>query len=95
MDITNLVSLVIEIIVTLFVLGFVPMIKANMDTKDALAWIDIAVRAAEQLYKQTDGEKKKAYVLAFLLNRNIILNDEELETAIEAAVLRLHKELSE
>lgn len=93
MDITNLVSLIIEVIVTLFILGFVPMLKAKMDVKDALAWVDIAVRAAEQLYRQNEGEKKKAYVLNFLLERNIILDDAEIETAIEAAVLKLHKEL--
>lgn len=94
MDITEIFTLLIKLAVTLLIMCVVPGIKASLDLKDALAWVDIAVRAAEQLYRQGDGNAKKAYVLAFLEGHNIFLDEEEVETAIEAAVLRLHKELA-
>lgn len=93
MDITEIVVTIIELLVTITIVFAVPKIKANFDLKSALLWVDIAVEAAEQLYYQTEGEKKKAYVMKFLLDHGIVLDDDELDTAIEAAVHRLHKEL--
>ena len=84
---------VFAVIVSLFV---IPAIKnwvgaQNMD--EFLKWVDIAVAAAEQLYNSTDGPKKKNYVLNYLTTKGFVVEDKELDLAIEAAVNRLHHEL--
>lgn len=63
----------------------------NMDT--FLAWVDIAVAAAEQIYDAADGDQKKAYVISFLEKKGFKVDAEELDNAIEAAVLHLHDQL--
>lgn len=95
MDITDVIITALELLVTIIIVFAVPKIKANVDLKSALLWVDIAVEAAEQLYYQTEGEKKKAYVMKFLLDHGVVLDEDELDTAIEAAVHRLHKELED
>ena len=49
--------------------------------------------AAQQLYHQLDGEERKKYVLDFLAQKGYDVSSEEIENAIEAAVLKLHQEL--
>jgi hypothetical protein len=56
-------------------------------------WVDIAVAAAEQMYKATDGPMKKRYVVNYLSNKGFVVDEDELDLAIEAAVNRLHHEL--
>lgn len=80
-------------VITAFV---VPWIKRNTSEKDRenmLRWIDIAVAAAQQLYYQEDGAKRKEYVMRFLKEKGYDVNTAEVDSAIEAAVLKLHKEL--
>ena len=60
---------------------------------EALKWVKIAVAAAEQIYTAADGDKKKQWVLDYLEQRGIILDEDELDAAIEAAVLELHSQL--
>ena len=59
-----------------------------------LRWVEIAVSAAEQLYDATQGNAKKQYVVSFLEERGYRVDEEELNLAIEAAVLRLHREIT-
>ena len=81
-------------IVTTFVVPWIKSKVANEDMAIFLRWVEIAVAAAEQLYESTDGEKKKAYVLSYLLEKGYTVDVDDLENAIEAAVLKLHNELS-
>lgn len=55
--------------------------------------VDIAVRAAEQLYNATDGAEKKAYVLRYLASKGIQFDSDTVDKMIESAVLTLHHEL--
>lgn len=61
------------------------------------AWVNIAVAAAEQLWKGQEkaGEEKKAYVVEFLGERGFSIDTEELDVMIEAAVLHLKANFSE
>ena len=59
-----------------------------------LRWVDIAVSAAEQLYDAAQGGQKKLYVLGFLRDKGYDIDEDEIDLAIEAAVLRLHKEIA-
>ena len=49
--------------------------------------------AAEQMWDSTQGEAKKKAVLAFLREKGFIFSESEIDSAIEAAVLKLHHEL--
>lgn len=61
--------------------------------------IEIAVKAAEQLYKSGDGAEKKAYALSvaeqWLEKYNITIDLHVLEAAIEAAVFDQFPKLPE
>lgn len=83
----------IAAIVTTFVVPWIRSKAKNEDMTIFLRWVEIAVAAAEQLYESTDGEKKKQYVLAYLHDKGYTVDADDLENAIEAAVLKLHNEL--
>lgn len=55
------------------------------------AWVKIAVTAAEQIYRGSGrGEEKKAYVLNWLAEHGITLDEERIDALIEAAVYELN-----
>ena len=95
-DITPIVEAVIALLAALISVFVIPFVKGKVgaqNTADLLAWVEIAVKAAEQLYTSAEGERKKQYVLTFLANKGFDINEEEVENAIEAAVLDVHDRL--
>lgn len=95
-DITPIIQAVITLAVALITAFVIPWLKnkigaQNMD--EFMRWVQIAVAAAEQLYDSMDGKKKKAYVVEFLSSKGFKVDTEELDNAIEAAVLELHNAL--
>ena len=54
-------------------------------------WVNIAVKAAEQVQKQTDGPGRKSYVQSFLQSKGFDINDAAVDAAIEAAVLEMNQ----
>ena len=95
-DLTEILSTVITLIAAIIAAFVIPWLKnkigeQNMD--EFMSWVNIAVAAAEQLYDSMDGEKKKAYVVEFLSSKGFKVDTEELDNAIEAAVLELHNAL--
>ena len=96
MNITEILEAIVYIIMVMLSLFVIPAIKNKVGTQNMeefLRWVDIAVAAAEQLYNSTDGPKKKNYVLNYLTTKGFVVDDAELDLAIEAAVNRLHHEL--
>lgn len=96
MDITPILEAVIALAAALLSVFAIPWIKnkvgaQNMD--QLLAWVEIAVSAAEQLYDAAHGSEKKEYVLKFLEDKGYDVDTEEIDNAIEAAVLHLHNQL--
>lgn len=91
--IINAGILLVAAIVSAFIIPWIKSKAKNEDTTNFLRWVEIAVAAAEQLYESTDGAAKKNYVLAYLQGKGITVNAEDVENAIEAAVLKLHNEL--
>ena len=85
--------LLIAAIISAFVIPWIKSKAKIEDTTDFLRWVEIAVAAAEQLYESTDGAAKKKYVLTYLHGKGITLDAEDIENAIEAAVIKLHSEL--
>lgn len=95
-DLTPILEAVLMLAVALITAFVIPYIKKkvgaeNMD--EFLAWVDIAVAAAEQLFDSADGNKKKMYVVKFLESKGFKVDTEDLDNAIEAAVLHLHDQL--
>ena len=95
-DLTPILEAMLMLAVALITAFVIPYIKKkvgaeNMD--EFLAWVDIAVAAAEQLFDSADGNKKKFYVVKFLESKGFKVDEEDLDNAIEAAVLHLHDQL--
>lgn len=95
-DLTPIFNAVIALVAALVSAFVIPWVKRNttaQEREDFLRWVEIAVAAAEQLFHATQGAEKKKYVIAFLEEKGFVLSEEELNAAIEGAVLRLHREL--
>ena len=73
---------------------FIPYIKSRTTAQQQAeinAWVKIAVTAAEQIYRGSGrGEEKKAYVLNWLAEHGITLDEERIDALIEAAVYELN-----
>lgn len=96
MDYTQIVSAVIALISALVSAFLIPWLKTKIDAnklQTIKTYVEIGVKAAEQLYAATDGEEKKAYVINFLAEHGIRFDVSTIDQLIEAAVLQLHHEL--
>ena len=96
MDYTQIISAVIALISALVSAFLIPWLKTKIDAKKLQTiktYVEIGVKAAEQLYAATDGEEKKAYVINFLAEHGIRFDVSTIDQLIEAAVLQLHHEL--
>ena len=94
MDNFNIIQVVLAI-VSIVVTGIlIPLIKTKIsktDLEKALVITDIAVKAAEQIYKESgQGPIKKKYVVDYLRKSGLDLSDEEINALIEATVKELN-----
>ena len=96
-DITPIIEAVAALIGVIITCVLIPYIKSKTTTeqqKEINAWVKIAVSAAEQLFTGSGrGEEKKAYVIAWLIERGITVGEAELDALIEAAVYELEQGL--
>ena len=96
MDYTQIISAVIALISALVSAFLIPWLKTKIDAnklQTIKTYVEIGVKAAEQLYAATDGEEKKAYVINFLAEHGIRFDVSTIDQLIEDAVLQLHHEL--
>lgn len=91
--VVNAAILLIAALITAFVIPWLKRKTTAQDREEMLKWVEIAVAAAQQLYHNLDGAARKQYVLDFLAEKGYCLDDKEIDNAVEAAVLKLHKEL--
>ncbi len=93
-DVTTIVNAVIALIAAIISAFVIPWIKSKttaQQREDLIAWVKIAVAAAEQIYKgEKRGEEKKQYVLDFLEDNGFSIDDDSVNAAIEAAVKQLN-----
>lgn len=95
-DITPIVSAVIVLLSALISVFLIPYIRSCTEASrlaEIEKWVQIAVAAAEQLYTSAQGEKKKNYVLNFLTDHGYDVDFNEINSLVEAEVLKLHAEL--
>lgn len=95
-DLTPVINAIIALLAALITAFVIPWLRRKTSAQDRaelLEWVEIAVAAAQQLFHQLDGAERKQYVLDFLAEKGYYLEDKEVDNAIEAAVLRLHRQL--
>lgn len=95
-DLTPVINAIVALLAAVITAFVVPWIKRKTTAQDRetmLAWVEIAVTAAQQLYYSLDGAARKEYVVKFLAEKGYSVDDTALDNAIEAAVLKLHREL--
>ena len=92
-NITPIIEAVVTLIVALMSAFVIPYIKQKTNKtqqEEIVAWVKIAVTAAEQIYTGSGrGEEKKAYVVEWLKARNLKVDEEKLDALIESAVHQL------
>ena len=96
MDITSILEAVIALaaaVVTVFVLPWLSSKTTAQEREDLLGWVDIAVAAAQQLYHQCSGQQRLDYALSVLEERGFNVEEGIVVDAVEAAVLKLHRQL--
>lgn len=92
-NITPIVEAVFALIAAIITALVIPYIRSKTTMQQQAeinAWVKIAVNAAEQIYNGSGrGAEKKAYVLAFLMEHGMTLDEDKLDAMIEAAVYDL------
>ena len=92
-DITAIVEAILGLVFAIITCVLVPYIKSKTTASQQAeinAWVRIAVTAAEQIYSGSGrGEEKKTYVLNWLREHGITVDDAKLDAMIEAAVYEL------
>ena len=102
-DITQIAVAFISLLAAIITGFVIPWLKSKIninndklsDNQQALLKLAIntAVKAAEQIYRSDEGQKKKAYVLGLLEAQGFKIDSTALDAAIEAAVLDLHEKM--
>lgn len=93
-DITPIIEAVAALIAALIAAVVVPYIKSKTTAQQQAeinAWVKIAVAAAEQIFTGSGrGKEKKAYVLNWLREHGVTVDEDKLDALIEAAVYELN-----
>ena len=91
----NIFYVILSIVSVLITGVLIPLLKQKYSKEkivSVMEAIDIAVKAAEQIYtKAGQGQLKKQYVLMRLNEQGIKLSEKELDDMIEASVLELNR----
>mgnify|MGYP001031862429 FL=1 len=92
-NITPIIEAALLLLAAIFTTVVIPYIKSKTTAeqqKEINAWVKIAVAAAEQIYTGSGrGAEKKAYVLEWLKQRGITVDEAKLDAMIESAVYEL------
>ena len=98
MELTDIISAITTLLAAIMTATVVPWLKEKMSVQERnemLKWGEIAVMAAQQMYHSLDGKTRKEYVVRFLESKGYDVDTQEVDSAIEAAVLKLHQQLEE
>ena len=94
-NITTIIQAVFALIAAVITVIVIPYIKSKTTAQQQAeinAWVKIAVSAAEQIYKGSGrGEEKKAYVIQWLREHGITVDEAKLDALIESAVYELNQ----
>lgn len=96
MDYTDIIKAIIALVTAIVSAFIIPWLKKKINAEELKKWqvyVDIAVRAAEQLFSTEQAKEKKAYVVQYLASKGIKFDTDTVDKMIESAVLTLHHEL--
>ncbi|MDR2044163.1 MAG: phage holin family protein [Clostridium sp.] len=97
-DLTPIAKALLGLVAALITVFIIPWLKRKASAEQLAqikTWVEIAVTAAEQLYKGSGcGSKKKRYVLDFLQSKGFTIDTDSLDKLIEAAVFNLPQYLT-
>ena len=92
-NITPIIEAALLLLAAIFTTVVIPYIKSKTTAQQQTeinAWVRIAVSAAEQIFNGSGrGAEKKAYVLEWLKQRGIAVDEAKLDAMIESAVYEL------
>lgn len=92
-NVTPIAEAVFALIGAVITAAVVPYIRSRTTAQrqaEISGWVKTAVSAAEQLYKGSGrGEEKKIYVLDWLNEHGVTVDESKLDALIEAAVYEL------
>ena len=97
-NILKVVIAVCSALITVYLIPYIKTLKEDKRYASLVEMVEVAVRAAEQTFKEPgEGKMKKAEVLTFVtdwLNKQgIAVSDDELDRLIECAVYQMHQEI--
>lgn len=91
-DFTVVIEFIIALLSAMVTTFLIPYIKQKLSEekqKKLMFWVQTAVKAAEQIYGSKTGQKKKDYVIAFLLSKGIVFDVDEVTALVESEVYKL------
>jgi hypothetical protein len=92
-DLTQVLEALIALLVAAVTAFVIPWIRGKMNAESlalVAGWVRIAVTAAEQIYKESgSGKDRKNYVLGFLEEKGIRIDDTAIDAMIESAVFEI------
>ena len=91
-DFTPIFEAIITIISLLVTSFLIPYIKQRLSVEkyeDLKKWVNVGVKAAEQIYGSKTGQEKKEYVVSFLKSKGITFDIDEVSALIESEVYKL------
>lgn len=95
----NLTEIIVAVIgvCSALITGFlIPYIQKNASAKaqeNIKFWTGIAVQAAESIYSSGQGAEKKKYVLNYLAEKGIKVDDAQVEAAVYELINGFSKEI--
>ena len=92
MNITPIVqaaALLLATVITVFVVPYIKSKTTATQQGQINAWVRIAVAAVEQTCKDTKGKEKKRKGLDWLHQHGIVVDEDQIDAMIEAAVFEL------
>ncbi|WP_195444696.1 phage holin, LLH family [Peptoniphilus harei] len=95
MNASNIFYVVLSVVSVLITGVLVPLLKQKYGKEkivNVMEAVDIAVKAAEQIYKETgQGDLKKQYVLMRLNEQGFKVTEKDLDDMRRASVLELNR----
>lgn len=82
----------VSMVISAFLIPWLHSHLNEQQRKELQDWVDIAVRAAQQLYHDLNGAERKEFVMRFLVAQGYDPEDETVHQLVEAAVFRLHRQ---
>jgi hypothetical protein len=89
-DLTPIIEAIVVLIAALITAHVIPWLKRKIGAQkltEAKTWVEIAVKAAEQLYKGSgSGVEKYNYVVKFLQDKGFTFDGDSIKNLIESTV---------